>query len=53
MKNDPRRVALPGTQATDTMAKADPVNPARAPDRPVMHGKYHSISLRERNHLYS
>lgn len=51
MKNDPHGVAMARAQATDPMAQIDPVDSACALDRPMMHGKYDSITQPEWNHL--
>ena len=45
MKNDPRRMATPGTKAANTMAQIDLVYPSRALHGPLVHSKYDSIPL--------
>ena len=49
MKNDPHSMAMTRAQAADAMTQINPVNPAFTLNRPMMHSKYDSIPLSERN----
>src|SRR5215469_13169135 len=47
MKNDSQRIAISGSQATDTMPEIHTIVPALAWNRPVVYGEGHSISFSE------
>ena len=53
VENDPDRMTVPGTDATDPMSQIDPIDPMCPLDRAVMDSKSHGVALSKRNNLRS
>ena len=53
MEDDADGMAMPRTQAADTMPQVDAIRPARALHRAMMHREGYSVTLAKRNHLRS
>lgn len=53
VEDDSKRVAVPGSQATDAVAKIHPIESSLTLNRAMVHRKGHGIPLAERDHFRS